>query len=353
MKQKRIPVGVLGATGTVGQRFVQLLENHPWFEVKAVTGSDRTVGRPYGEGVNWKLLGDAPTSVRDMVVQETTPNLDVPVLFSALPTNEAKIYEPQFAAAGYAVITNTSVFRLDPLVPLLIPELNPDHTGLIATQKTHKGWSGFIVASPNCSTTSAILPLKIWDEAFGLNSIIMVTMQAISGAGYPGVSSMDIMGNVVPYIGGEDYKLENEPKKLLGQVVAGQLELANLKISAQANRVPVFDGHLASVSVGVRRKPSVEEAVATLQAWCPPDICQELPSSPQRLLVYRPEPDRPQPRLDRDTGDGLAWTVGKVRACEVLDLRYMALTHNTLRGAASGALLNGELLYVQGYLPSP
>lgn len=348
--QKRIPVGVLGATGTVGQRFVQLLENHPWFEVKVVTGSDRTVGGPYGEGVNWKLLGDAPAGVRDLIVQETAPNLDVPVVFSALPTNEAKIYETQFAAAGYAVITNTSVFRMDPLVPLLIPELNPDHTNLIATQKAHHGWSGFIVASPNCSTTSAILPLKIWDEAFGLHSVVMVTMQAISGAGYPGVSSMDIMDNVVPYIGGEDTKLENEPKKLLGKVIAGQMELADLKISAQANRVPVFDGHLASVSVGMRHKPSVEEAVASLQAWCPPDICKELPSSPQRLLVYRPEPDRPQPRLDRDTGDGLAWTVGKVRECGVLDLRYMALTHNTLRGAASGALLNGELLYVQGYL---
>lgn len=350
MSQKRIPVAVLGATGTVGQRFVQLLENHPWFEVKVVTGSDRTVGRAYGEGVNWKLLGDAPASVRDLVVQPTAPNLDVPVVFSALPTTEAKEYEPQFAAAGYAVITNTSVYRLAPDVPLLIPELNPDHTNLIATQKANNGWSGFIVASPNCSTTSAILPLKIWHDAFDLTSIIMVTMQAISGAGYPGVSAMDIMDNVIPYIGGEDYKLENEPKKLLGKVVAGQMELADLKISAQVNRVPVLDGHLASVSVGMRHKPTVEEAITTLKEWCPPAICRELPTSPQRLLVYRNEPDRPQPRLDRDTGDGLAWTVGKVRECEVLDLRYLALTHNTLRGAASGAVLNGELLYVQGYL---
>ena len=350
MNHKRIPVAVLGATGTVGQRFVQLLENHPWFEVTVVTGSDRTVGRSYGEGVNWKLLGDAPASVRDLVVQPTAPNLDVPVVFSALPTTEAKEYEPQFAAAGYAVITNTSVYRLAPDVPLLIPELNPEHTNLIATQKANNGWSGFIVASPNCSTTSAILPMKIWHDAFDLTSVIMVTMQAISGAGYPGVSAMDIMDNVVPYIGGEDYKLENEPKKLLGQVIAGQMALADLKISAQANRVPVFDGHLASVSVGMRHKPTVDEAIATLQRWCPPAICQELPSSPSRLLVYRSEPDRPQPRLDRDTGDGLVWTVGKVRECDVLDLRYLSLTHNTLRGAASGAVLNGELLVVQGYI---
>lgn len=350
MRTKRIPVAVLGATGTVGQRFVQLLAQHPWFEVKAVTGSERTVGRPYREGVNWKLNGDVPDSVADLRVQATAPNLDVPVVFSALPTTEAKEYEPQFAAAGYAVITNTSVYRLALDVPLLIPELNPDHTDLIAAQKSNNGWSGFIVASPNCSTTSAILPLKIWDEAFGLHSVVMVTMQAISGAGYPGVSALDITDNVIPYIGGEDYKLENEPKKLLGRVVNGQMELANLTISAQANRVPVLDGHLASVSVGVRHKATVDEAIAALQTWSPPTICQELPSAPQRPLIYRPEPERPQPRLDRDMGDGLVWTVGKVRECPVLDLRYLALTHNTLRGAASGAILNGELLVVQGYV---
>ncbi|MCL4869336.1 MAG: aspartate-semialdehyde dehydrogenase [Anaerolineae bacterium] len=350
MRTKRIPVAVLGGTGTVGQRFVQLLAHHPWFEVKVVTGSERTVGRAYREGVNWKLNGDVPDGVADLTVQATAPNLDVPVVFSALPTTEAKEYEPQFAAAGYAVITNTSVYRLAPDVPLLIPELNPDHTDLIATQKSNHGWSGFIVASPNCSTTSAILPLKIWDDAFGLRSVIMVTMQAISGAGYPGVSALDITDNVIPYIGGEDYKLENEPKKLLGRVVNGQMALADVTVSAQANRVPVLNGHLASVSVGVGHKPTVDEAIAALQTWQTPTVCQELPSAPQRTVIYRPEPERPQPRLDRDTGDGLAWTVGKVRQCPVLDLRYLALTHNTLRGAASGAILNGELLVVQGYI---
>ncbi|MCA9971046.1 MAG: aspartate-semialdehyde dehydrogenase [Anaerolineales bacterium] len=354
---KKIPVGVLGATGTVGQRFVQLLETHPWFEVVAVTGSDRTVGRPYGEGVNWVIGGRVPPRVADLIVQPTEPTLAIdgapPVVFSALPTAEARDWEPRFAAAGYAVVTNASAFRMTPDVPLLIPELNPDHTGLIPTQQTNNGWTGFIVASPNCSTTSAVLPMKVFQDAFGLEAVIMVTMQAISGAGYPGVSAMDITDNVIPHIGGEDQKLENEPKKLLGQVADGRLALAPMRISAQANRVPVIDGHLASVSVKLSQPATAETAVAALQAWQPPAICAELPTSPKPLLVYRPEPDRPQPRLDRDTADGLAWTVGKVRPCAVLDIRYMAITHNTLRGAASGSILNAELLVVQGYIQRP
>jgi aspartate-semialdehyde dehydrogenase len=350
----KIPVGVLGATGTVGQRFVQLLNGHPWFEVVAVTGSDRTVGRPYGEGVNWLMPSDAPARTAELIVQPTDLELNIPgdppVVFSALPTTEAKEWEPQFAAAGYAVVTNTSVFRMAPNVPLLIPEVNPDHTCLIPTQRAENNWSGFIVASPNCSTTSAILPLKIFQEAFGVEAAIITTLQAISGAGYPGVSSMDIYDNVVPYIGGEDEKLQNEPTKLLGAVRDGQMFPAAIAVSAQANRVPVVDGHLASVSVKLGRRAAAEEAIAALKAWRPPAVCAQLPSSPRELLIYRDEPDRPQPRRDRDAGDGLAWTVGKVRPCPVLDVRYVALTHNTLRGAASGALLNAELLAVQGYI---
>lgn len=350
----KIPVGVLGATGTVGQRFVQLLADHPWFEVVAVTGSERTATRPYREGVNWVIGGSVPHAVADLIVQPTAPNLDIdgtpPVVFSALPTAEARELEPVFAAAGYAVVTNASAYRMMTHVPLLIPEINPNHTGLIPAQQAANNWPGFIVASPNCSTTSAILPMKILQDAFGLEAAIIVTMQALSGAGYPGVSAMDIMDNVVPYIGGEDGKLESEPKKLLGTFREGGLALADLHISAQANRVPVIDGHLASVSVKLGRPASAEEAIAALQTWQPPQICQELPTSPSNLLVYRPEPDRPQPRLDRDTSNGLAWTVGKVRECPVLDIRYMAITHNTLRGAASGSILNAELLAVQGYI---
>ena len=350
----KIPVGVLGATGTVGQRFVQLLAGHPWFEVVAVTGSDRTVGRSYGEGVNWLMPGRVPAQTAALTVQPTGLDLGIPgnppVVFSALPTNEAKEWEPQFAAAGYAVITNTSVFRMTPNVPLLIPEVNPDHTCLIPAQRAENNWPGFIVASPNCSTTSAILPLKVFQEAFGVEAAIITTMQAISGAGYPGVASLDITDNVVPHIGGAAEKLQNEPKKLLGDVRDGRMVMADIRVSAQANRVPVVDGHLASVSVKLGRRASAEAAIAALRDWQPPAICAQLPSTPADLLIYRDEPDRPQPRRDRDAGDGLAWTVGKVRECPVLDLRYMALTHNTLRGAASGALLNAELLVVQGYI---
>lgn len=345
---KRIPVGVLGATGAVGQRFVQLLADHPWFEVVVVTGSERTIGQPYGQGVNWVIPGDPPPEIADLVVRETKADLDVPLLFSALPTKLAREWEPVFAAAGQAVVTNASAYRMSEDVPLLIPEINPGHTELIATQKSQRNWSGFIVASPNCSSTSAILPLKVFQDAFGLEAAIMTTMQAISGAGYPGVSSLTILDNVIPHIGGEDEKLEAEPKKLLGSVQAGKLHLAELKISAQANRVPVLDGHLASVSVKLNKKASAAEGIEALEAWQPPAICRELPSSATRTLIYRHEIDRPQPRLDRDAENGLAWTVGKVRACGVLDLRYLAITHNTLRGAASGSILNAELLLVQG-----
>jgi len=345
---KRIPVAVLGATGAVGQRFVQLLAEHPWFEVVAVTGSDRTVGRPYGEGVNWVVPGEPPAAIAPLVVRETAPDIDVPVVFSALPSHHAKEWEPAFAAAGYAVVTNASAFRMTGDVPLLIPEINPDHTALIATQQADRGWSGFIVASPNCSTTSAVLPMKVFDDAFGLEAAIMTTLQAISGAGYPGVPSMDILDNVIPYIDGEDEKLEAEPQKLLGRIEGGRMKLAGLPISAQANRVPVMDGHLAGVSVKLTRPATVDEAIGALETWRPPAVCAELPTSPARPLIYRHEPDRPQPRLDRDAGDGLSWVVGKVRPCNVLDLRYMSISHNTLRGAAAGSILNAELLVVQG-----
>lgn len=347
---KKIPVGILGATGTVGQRFVQLLLNHPWFEIAVLTGSERTAGRAYGEAVAWKLAGDPPAAVADLPVWPTATNLDVPLVFSALPAAEAREWEPALAAAGYAVASNASAFRLTPDVPLLIPEVNPDHTALIPLQQARRGWSGFITCSPNCSTTSAILPLKIWQAAFGLEAAHLVTLQAISGAGYPGVASLDIFDNVIPYIAGEDEKLEQEPLRLLGQVGAEGLTPAALRVSAQANRVPVLDGHLASVSAKLSRPATPAEGIAALKDWQPPVICHELPSTPARLLIYREEPDRPQPRLDRDSEEGLAWTVGKVRTCPVLDLRYVALTHNTLRGAASGALLNAELLVAQGFI---
>ncbi|HFC11428.1 MAG TPA: aspartate-semialdehyde dehydrogenase [Anaerolineae bacterium] len=346
----KIPVGILGATGTVGQRFVQLLLDHPWFEIAALTGSTRTIGRSYGEGVNWKLEGDPPPEIAKMIVQATEPNLAVKIVFSALPTTQAKEVEPRFAAAGYAVCTNASSYRMTDDVPLLVPEVNPDHAQLIDTQRKKRGWDGFIIANANCSTTTAILPLKIWQAAFGLEAVHMVTMQAISGAGYPGVPSLDILGNVVPYIGKEDHKLETESRKMLGKFVNGSIEYADFKVSAQANRVPVLNGHLCSMSVGFGRRVTPEEGIAAFEDWQIPAHVRALPSCPDRLLVYRHEPDRPQPRLDSYWGDGLAWTVGKVTKCGIHDLKMMALSHNTLRGAASGSVLNAELLVTQGYI---
>jgi aspartate-semialdehyde dehydrogenase len=346
----KIPVGILAATGAVGQRFVQHLVDHPWFEIAALTGSERTVGRSYGEGVNWLLPGGPPAAVAEMPVQATEPNLDVPIVFSALPSEQAKDLEPSFAAAGYRVLTNASPHRMDPLVPLLIPEVNPDHTAIIHYQQRAYGWAGYIVANANCSTTSIVLPLKILQEAYGLEAAVVVTLQAASGAGYPGVPSLDLLDNVIPYIGGEDAKLEQEPRKLCGTYVNGEIRLADFVVSAQANRVPVLDGHLGSVSVKLERRVDAAEAIALFENWQPPEICRRLPTMPDPVMFYRREPDRPQPRLDRDAGNGLAWTVGKIRECPVNDLRFLAIAHNTLRGAASGSVLNAELLHVQGLL---
>jgi aspartate-semialdehyde dehydrogenase len=350
MMGKKIPVGSLAATGAVGQRFVQHLVDHPWFEIAALTGSARTVGRPYGEGVNWLLEGDPPQAIAAMIVQPTEANLEAKVLFSALPTAQARELEAQFAAAGYPVLTNASPYRMDPYVPLLIPEVNPGHSSLIPYQQEAYGWPGYIVANANCSTTSIVLPMKVLHEAYGLETAVVVTMQAISGAGYPGVASLDIMDNIVPHIGGEDGKLESEPRKLCGRFEDGRIEMADFVVSAQANRVPVIDGHLGSVSVKLRQKATAAEAIALFQKWQPSDICRELPSMPDPVLIYRAEENRPQPRLDRDAGNGLAWTVGKVRKCPVNDLRFLSITHNTLRGAASGSVLNAELLVLQGYI---
>ena len=349
----KIRAGILAATGSVGQRFIEHLVDHPWFEIAALTGSPRTAGRPYIEGVNWLLDGDVPESVAHMIVQPTEPNLDVDIIFSALPSAEARELEPLFAEAGYPVLTNASPYRMDPLVPLLIPEVNPEHSGLIPHQQEQYKRKGFIVANANCSSTSIVLPMKVLQTAYGLDAAVVTTLQAISGAGYPGVSSMDIMDNVVPHIGGEDGKLQTEPIKMCGTYVDGRIEPAPFKVSAQANRVPVIDGHLASISVKLGRSVTVEEVAALFNSWYPSQEIRDLPSSPEKVLIYRPEDDRPQPRKDRDAGNGLAWTVGKIRDCPVFDIRFMAITHNTLRGAASGSVLNAELLVKQGYIKKP
>jgi aspartate-semialdehyde dehydrogenase len=344
----KIPVAVLGATGTVGQRFVQLLADHPWFEVSAVAASDRSAGRPFGEVAKWVIAGDPPSWLSDASVRPLEPDLPARIVFSALPSSVALEVEPAFAHAGYAVCSNASAFRQAPGVPLLIPEINADHVGMIEGQRAERGWPGLIVASPNCTTTGAVLPLKPLDDAFGLERVFATSLQAISGAGYPGIASLDILDNIVPFIRGEEEKVEQETRLLLGRFENGRRVEANIVMSAHANRVPVLDGHTVCLSAGFRNPPSVEEALAALEEFRGPGIVVGLPSAPRRPIIVRSEPDRPQPRRDRDAEGGMAISVGRVRPCPILDLRMVSVSHNTLRGAASGSVLNAELLVASG-----
>ena len=346
----RIPVAVLGATGAVGQRFIQLLADHPWFEIAALAASERSAGRPYADAANWVIPGDPPPSVGEMVVRPLIPNLPARIVFSALPSGVARELEPKFARAGYAVCSNASAYREEPGVPLLIPEINASHVSMIERQQAERGWSGFIVTSPNCTTTGVVLPLKLLDDAFGVRKIFASTMQAISGAGYPGVASLDILDNIVPYIGGEEEKIEQETRLLLGRMVDGERIEADVAISAQANRVPVLDGHTICMSLGFERPATVEAAVAALASYRGAEVVRQLPSAPEHPILVRLEPDRPQPRRDRDAEEGMAVTVGRVRTCPLLDLRMVSVSHNTLRGAASGSILNAELIVAKEYV---
>jgi len=348
--ESKIPVVVLGATGAVGQRFVQLLSSHPWFEITALAASERSAGRRYAAACNWVIPGDPPPQVGEMVVQPLEPGLPARIVFSALPAAVARQVEPLFAQAGYGVCSNASAFRQEPGVPLLIPEINAGHVALIPAQQAEHGWQGFIVTSPNCTTTGIAISLKPLDERFGLRRVFATSMQAISGAGYPGVASLDILNNVVPYIGGEEEKIESETRLLLGHVVDGRRVPADIVISAQANRVPVLDGHTVCLSLGFERVPPVEEALAALADFRGPEVVRGLPSAPERPIIVRREPNRPQPRRDRNAGSGMAVTVGRVRECPLLDLRMVSVSHNTLRGAASGSILNAELLVAEGYV---
>lgn len=346
----KIKVAILGATGAVGQRFVQLLENHPWFEVTALTGSDRTVGQRYGAGCRWILAEPMPAYVRDMPVVPTAPGFEAALAFSALPTDQAMTAEPTLAAAGYAVCSNASAYRMAADVPLIIPEVNPDHTGLIAVQKRQRGWPGFILTNPNCTSTGLTIAFKALQQAFGLQRAVVVSLQALSGAGYPGVPSLDILDNVVPYIPGEEEKVESEPRKMLGKCVDGAVEMAPLRISAHTNRVAVSDGHLACVSVEFGQRATPEQAAEVLANFRAPAVVETLPTAPHCVIEVRSEPDRPQPRKDRLAGDGMTTVVGRLRPDPLFDLKFIVLSHNTVHGAAGGALLNGELLVAQGYL---
>jgi aspartate-semialdehyde dehydrogenase len=348
-RRDKIAVAVLGATGAVGQRFTQLLVDHPWFEIAGLAASERSAGRRYGDACQWVIPGDPPAQVADLVISPLEANLPARIVFSALPSNVAREVEPRFAQAGHLVCSNASPFRSVRDVPLLIPEINADHVEMIATQRRERGWPGLIVTSPNCTITGVAVALKPLDERFAARKVFMSSMQAVSGAGYPGVPSLDIMDNVIPYIAGEEEKFQQELAKLLGHIEQGQLVPAELVLSAHANRVPVLEGHTVAMSVGFERRPTPEEARQVLEAYRPPEICRQLPSAPARLIYVRTEPDRPQPRRDRDTAGGMAVSVGRIRVCPILDLRMITVTHNTLRGAASGAILNAELLTALGY----
>lgn len=345
-----LPVAILGATGAVGQRFVQLLARHPWFEIAALTGSDRSVGRPYGEVARWLLNDPIPDSVARMIVQPSEQVVDLPIAFGALPTDNAREIEPLWAASGAIVCSNASTFRMDPLVPLLIPEVNPDHLEIVARQQRERGWRGAIVTNPNCASITIVMALKPLHDAFGVQRVQTTTLQAVSGAGYPGVPSLDIIDNIIPNIGagGEEDKIETEPRKLLGTLVDGAFRDAAITISAQVTRVPVLDGHTAAVSVGLDQRATPEEAIACLRDWQAPPAVRRLPSAPEWPIIVRSETDRPQPRRDRDLYGGMGTTVGRVRPCRLHDLKFVVLSHNTIRGAAGGAILNAELAVESG-----
>jgi len=348
---KKFRVGILGATGVVGQRFIQLLQNHPQFEITALAASDRSQGKSYVDACTWRLPGEMPDAVRQIAVQAPAPPLDCDFVFSSLPTDVAKQAEEDFARAGYPVISNSSPHRMVADVPLLIPEVNPEHLELIDAQRTNRDYNrGFIVTNPNCSAIAVVLALAPLHVKFGVTSCVVTTMQALSGAGYPGVASLDATDNVIPFIGGEEEKVEAETRKLLGTVSQGEILDANMKVSAQCNRVNVTDGHMASIRVAFAKKVSIEEVREALASFRAMPQQLNLHSAPARPVVVRDEIDRPQPRLDRDAGNGMSVTVGRISKDSVFDYRFVALGHNTIRGAAGAAILNAELLVAKGYL---
>lgn len=347
----KLKVGILGATGMVGQQYVSLLEGHPWFEVFWLGASEKSAGKTYEEAVKgrWHMKNPVPEGVKDLVVGNAANLPEADFVFSALDSSTAREYEELYARK-MPVVSNASTHRYDPDVPMLIPEINHSHTDIIPIQKENRGWNGFIAVKPNCSLQSYMTPVYAL-KCFGIKKIIVTTLQSVSGSGYPGISSFDITDNVIPFIDGEEEKSEKEPLKILGKIEGNIIASANgIKVSAHCNRVGVIDGHLACVSVEFEKKPSRHEI---LDAWnnfrsLPQEL--DLPFAPKKPIHYTEEKDRPQPRLDRDNDKGMAVTVGRLRECNVLDYRFVGLSHNTVRGAAGGGILNAELLYAKGYL---
>lgn len=345
----RIDVGILGATGTVGQQFLRLLTNHPWFRPVWLAASERSEGKIWRDAATWRLSTPPPPETERLRVESCTPGKGPKLVFSALDASAARDVEPAFAAAGHLIVSNTRTFRMDPAVPLLIPEVNADHLELLTHQRRNRAWSGAIVTNPNCSTiviAMALAPLR----PFGLRSVNVTTLQAVSGAGYPGVASLDILGNVIPAIGGEEEKIESEPQKILGALSNGAVLPHPVVISAHTTRVPVVDGHTAMMSVALDTQPSIQDVRHALETFRGRPQELELPSAPPSPIVYHEAPDRPQPRFDAERDGGMTVTVGRLRPCNLLGVKMVALGHNTIRGAAGAAILNAELMHRDGWL---
>jgi aspartate-semialdehyde dehydrogenase len=347
---RKVPIGILGATGVVGQRFIQMLEHHPWFEVAWLAASDRSEGKAYAEAARWRLKTAIPARIAKMQVSPATPDGAPKVIFAALDSSIAAELEPRFAEAGCAVVSNSSALRMKEDVPLVIPEVNGCHIKLIDIQAWRKKSGGYVVTNPNCSAIGLVLALAPLHQRFGLETVMAVTMQAVSGAGYPGVASLDILGNVIPFIRNEEEKMEEETRKLLGQMNGTKILPGDFAMSAQCNRVAVEDGHTESVSVRLKTKAKPEEIIAAWNDYRAEPQELNLPSAPERPIVYVEASDRPQPRFDVDTGAGMSAVVGRLRPCGVLHWKFTVLSHNTIRGAAGAALLNAELLKAKGYL---
>jgi aspartate-semialdehyde dehydrogenase len=347
---KKLEVGILGATGMVGQRFVSLLEHHPWFELKWLAASERSAGKTYAEACNWRLREPMAKAARDLPVQDCKPGHAPPLLFSSLDSKVAGEVEKEFAQAGHVVVSNSSNHRMDADVPLLIPEVNPDHLALVRLQRKQRGWKGMIVTNPNCTTVGLVMSLAPLEKSFGLEKVLMTSMQAVSGAGYPGVPTLDILGNVIPFIAGEEEKVERETHKLLGKLVDGHVKPGEFAVSAHCNRVLVEDGHTESISVSLKAQATIEDLLEAWRKYRSVPQEKELPSAPKHPIIVREERDRPQPKFDVGVEHGMATVVGRVRECKVLQFKYTALSHNTIRGAAGAALLNAELMKSEGYL---
>lgn len=345
----KIPVAVLGATGAVGQRFIYHLNQHPWFEVVALTGSDRTTGKSFHDSCRWIIPAPMPEWAGEMEVLPSEPNgIDARIVFSALPSGIARKVEPEFANAGIAVCSNASAFRAEPDVPILLPEVNPDHVQLVEIQREKRGWKGAILTNPNCTSTGMTIALKAIQDMVGVKRAFVVSLQALSGAGYPGVPSLDIQDNVIPYIADEEDKVENEPRKMLGKLNGGLIEPAEITISAHTNRVGVSEGHIVCMSVEVLNPSDLSKIREALTGYQPPSICKDLPSTPNPVIQVMDEDDRPQPRLDRNLGNGMTTVVGRLRTDPVFDFKMVVLSHNTIRGAAGGSIYNAELLVKSG-----